>query len=50
MLLWIVTQGRHGTVCDEYWDNQEARVVCRMLGFSGGTALQAEDLRKENTV
>ena len=32
----IIYRGRHGTVCDNWWNYSGANVVCRMLGYEKG--------------
>ena len=29
----LVYDGIHGTICSHHWDDKDARVICRMMGY-----------------
>ena len=38
----IMYQGIWGTICDDEWDDIDATVLCRELGYYNGTATRAD--------
>ena len=44
-ILHIVHNNELGTVCDDHFDNFDAAIVCRQLGYAGGKMADIADFK-----
>ena len=44
----VLHNGEWRSVCDGYWDDQDAKVVCRQLGFPGGRVAKKDGFTEKS--